>query len=185
MFLFELNDLIESDQVALTAKGTGGSSGMVVNGYVRYSMPREFFISALINRGIYLKNSGAGQNMIAIQIYYKGGQYFSDGSRKFIAVQPQENAEIRFIAFCADLERDNPSLEESFAIDTMPAELQTITANITRYLEENPSNENRNTVAQIALWRSQGKTWSEIKEIRRYFRFTQSDWDSSSILLNY
>jgi hypothetical protein len=178
----ELNDVLKNGQAALTAKGNGGSSGMVINGHLRNITSRELRVNTSINRGIYFKNSGAGQNMVATQIYLKGGRYSSDGLREFIVLQPQENVEVSFIAFCANLERDNPSSEESFSNDTMPAELQAIAAKINRYLDEHASDENQNTVAQVALWRSQGKTRNEIGE---HFRFTQSDWDTAGLVLDY
>jgi hypothetical protein len=178
----ELNDVLKNGQAALTASGNGGSSGMVINGYLRNITARELRVNTSINQGIYLKNSGTGQDMVATRIYLKGGQYYSDGLGKFIVLQPQENAEISFIAFCANLERSNPSSEESFSSDAMPAELQAIAAKINRYLDEYPSDENQNTVAQVALWRSQGKTRNEIGE---HFRFTQSDWDTAGVILNY
>jgi hypothetical protein len=180
--LSELNDVLENGQASLTANGNGGSSGMVVNGHLRNVTSGELRVNIAINRGIYFKNSGAGQNMIATRIYLKGGRYYSDGSRKFIVLQAQENAEVSFIAFCANLERSNPSSEESFSSDTMPAELQTLAPKINRYLDEHPADENQNTVAQLALWRSQGKTRNEIE---KHFEFTQSDWDSAGVILNY
>jgi hypothetical protein len=178
----ELNDVLENGQAALTANGNGGSSGMVINGHLRNITSGELRINTSINRGIYFKNSGAGQNMIATRIYLKGGQYYSDGSHEFIVLQSQENTEVSFIAFCANLERSNPSPEESFSSDTMPAELQTMAAKINRYLDEHPSDENQTIVAQLALWRSQGKTWNEIGE---HFGFTQSDWDTAGVIINY
>ncbi|MDR0450265.1 MAG: hypothetical protein LBH26_03270 [Treponema sp.] len=180
--LQELNDILKNGQAALTARGNGGSSGMVINGYLRNTTSAEIWLDTFINRGIYLINSGAGQNMLATRIYLRGGQYYSDGSREFIILPAREDVEVSFIAFCANLERSNPSSEESFSSDAMPAELQAMAAKINRYMDEHPSGENQSTVAQLALWRSQGKTRNEIGE---HFRFTQSDWDSAGLILAY
>jgi hypothetical protein len=177
----ELNDVLENGQAALTARGNGSSSGMAVIGYLRNVTSGELRISIYINEGLYLKNSGAGQNMVAAQIYLNGGRYSSDGLRSFIVLKPQENAEVNFLAFCANLERDNPSSEENFSGSAMPSELQTIAAKINKYMDEYPNDENIVTIAQLALWRYQGNTWDEISE---HFQFTQNDWNNAGILLN-
>jgi hypothetical protein len=178
----ELNDALKNGQAVLTANGNGGSSGMAVNGYLWNVTSGELRIDVYINEGLYLRNSGAGQNMVATRIYLKGGRYFSDGLRDFITLGPQENTEVNFMAFCANLERDNPSPGESFSSDPMPSDLQTIAAKINRYVDEHPDDENTAVAAQVALWRSQGKTWDEIGE---HFRFTQNDWNNAGVILNY
>jgi hypothetical protein len=178
----ELKALVENGQVTLTATGNGSSSGMAVTGYLRNVTPVEIRINIYIREGLYFKNSGAGQNMVASQIYLKGGRYISDGLRNFIILEPRESAEVDFLAFCANLERDNPSSGESFTTDVMPSELQTIAAKINQYMDEYPDDENIVTTAQVALWRYQGKTWDEIDE---HFRFTRDDWDRAGILLDY
>jgi hypothetical protein len=178
----ELDDAVNNGQVALTANGNGGSSGMVINGFLRNLTSGELRININIDRGVYLVNSGSGQNMVGTRIYHSGGRYFSNGSQEFIVLQPQANVEVTFMAFCADLERDNPSSEESFSIGAMPSGIRTIAAKINRYLEEHSDDGNAGIVAQLALWQSQNKTRSEIME---HFRFTQSDWDNASVLLSY
>ena len=178
----DLNDVLRNGQARLTANGNGSSSGAAVDGFLRNLTTGELRININIDRGIYLVNSGNGQNMIGTRIYLRGGRYSSDGSRYFIVLPPQANTEVSFVAFCANIELANPSSEESFSIGNMPADIGTIAAKINRYLSEHSDDENRVTVAQIALWRTQGKTRSEIE---RYFRFTQNDWDNASVLLNY
>ncbi|MDR2185787.1 MAG: hypothetical protein LBO80_09020 [Treponema sp.] len=180
--VLELNDAINNGQVTLTANGSGGSSGMVINGFLQNLTSGELRINVIIDRGIYLINSGSGQNMVGTQIYHSGGRYFSDGSQEFIILQPRVNVEVSFMAFCADLERDNPSSGESFSTGAMPPEIRTIAAKINRYMREHPGNENAGIVAQLALWRSQNKTRTEIAE---HFRFTHDDWDSAGVLLSY
>jgi hypothetical protein len=53
---------------------------------------------------------------------------------------------------------------------------------INRYMREYPGDEDMIVVAQLALWRSQGKTMDEIRE---HFLFTQPDWDRAGLILNY
>jgi hypothetical protein len=178
----ELNDVLDNGQATLTAHGNGSSSGMAVIGYLRNLTSGELRVSIYIKQGLYLRNSGPGQNMLATQIYLDGGRYSSDGLRSFILLKPQENAEVNFLAFCANLERDNPSSGESFSGGAMPSELQTIAAKINKYMDEYPNDENVVTTAQVALWRYQGNTWDEISE---HFQFTQDDWNNAGILLNY
>jgi hypothetical protein len=177
----ELNELLEDGRVTLRANGKGSSSGMAAAGYLQNSTSGELRINIYIQQGLYLRNSGAGQNMVASQIFLKGGQYFSDGLNNFILLGPRENAEVDFLAFCANLERDNPSAGESFSVDAMPSELQAIAAKINAYMDEHPGDENIVTIAQLALWRYQGKTRDEIAE---HFSFTQDDWDHATALLN-
>ena len=182
--VYDLNDAIRNGYARLTANGNGASSGMAVDGFLRNLTSIELRINIYIEQGIYLvnSNSGKGQNMLGTQIYLKGGKYNSDGTRYFIVLQPQANMEVSFMAFCANLELSNPSSSESFSIGNIPAEIATIAAKINRYLREHPKDKNRGIVAQVALWRSQRKTWSEISE---YFDFTQADWDNASMLINY
>jgi hypothetical protein len=178
----ELKDVLENGQAALTASGNGSSSGMALTGYVQNGTSSELRINIYIREGLYLRNSGAGQNMVASQIYLKGGRYVSDGLSNFIILNPRENAEVDLLAFCANLERDNPSSGENFAVDDMPSDLQTIAEKINKYMDEYPDDENIVTIAQVALWRYQGKTQNEISE---HFQCTQDDWNNAGILLQY
>jgi len=179
----DLNDAIGNGQVRLTATANGGSSGMVVNGVVRNLTTSELRIDININRGIYFVNSNIRrQNMFGTQILLKGGRYSSDGLRDFIVLPPQANTEITFLAFCANLLLDNPSSGDSFSIGNTPAGIETISAKINRYEREYPNEMNLATIAQIALWRAQSETRTEIA---RHFSFTQADWDKATVLLNY
>ncbi|MDR2767299.1 MAG: hypothetical protein LBB82_03120 [Treponema sp.] len=178
----ELNDVLETGQATLTAAGNGNSSGMAVNGYLQNRTTGELRISIYLKQGLYLRNSGPGQNMVATKIYLKGGRYLSDGQSSFIVLGARESMEVDFLAFCANLERDNPSLGESFSKGAMPSKLRTIAEKINKYMDEHPDDEDTVTIAQLALWRHQGETRDEISE---HFRFTQNDWDKASILLNY
>jgi len=177
----DLNDAIRNGQVRLTANGNGSSSGMAVNGYLRNLTTVEIRININIDFGIYLANSGQGQNMLGTQVYLKGGKYSSDGVRDFIVLQPSINMEVSFLAFCVDLERDNPSLSETFSVGGVPDEITAIAAKINRFEREHPD-EDVVTAGQLALWRSKGKTWTEIS---RSFKFNQNDWNNATVLLNY
>jgi hypothetical protein len=178
----ELNDVLADGQAELTANGNGGSSGMVVHGFLRNLTSGELRININIDRGLYLVNSGSGQNMVGTRIYLEGGRYFSNGSQEFIRLQPEAETAVTFMAFCANLERDNPSAAESFSTGVMPADIRTMAAKINRYLKEHPDDGNAGIVAQLALWQSQGKTRAEVVE---HFRFTEDDWDNAGVLLGY
>jgi hypothetical protein len=178
----DLDNALRAGQVSLTANGNGGSSGGAVDGFLRNRTSNELWINIYIDQGVYLVNSGSGQNMVGTQIYLGGGMYSFDGSREFIILPPQTNTEVEFVAFCANLERDNPSSGENFSIGSMPSEITTMAAKINRYMREHSDDEDAIIVAQVALWRAQGKTESEIGQ---HFEFTPADWNNAGILLNY
>ena len=70
--------------------------------------------------------------MLGTRIYLKGGIYSSEGIRKFITLKRGLRTEVSFIAFCANMERDNPSSNESFSIGSMPFDISTVAAKINR-----------------------------------------------------
>ena len=101
--------------------------------------------------------------MIATRVYGKDGSYLSDGERDFIEVNTGERLPVVLNVYCADFEKDNPSSNESFAIRSIPQDLEAIARSISEYEESNLES-NVIVGAQLALWLSQGITLEEISE---------------------
>ena len=177
-----LIDLLKSGQVSLTATGNGSSSGLAINGVLRNLTASELVVNIYIDQGLYLVNSGKGQNMLVTQVYIKNGMYSYDGVQSFIVLPSQKNTEISFLAFCANLDRENPSSKESLSPGDIPTDISSIAAKINKYMKENAAESTNVVVAQVALWRAQGHSSNEILE---YFKFSQTDLNKAHQLLNY
>jgi hypothetical protein len=178
----ELGEAIRSGDITLTANGNGGSSGSVVVGTLRNNTRNEIRINVILNGGLYLRNSGSGQNMLATQIFHSDGTYYSESNNsKFIVISGRSNSQIIITAYCANFERDNPGSNESFSINSMPSEIQTISSKISRY-EADHFDENLTIPIQLALWRVQN---NERTAIARKFLFTDSDWEIATRIMNY
>jgi hypothetical protein len=179
----QLNDELTNGNVTLSAKGNGSSSGNSVLGTLRNNTQNRIRINVTLSGGVYLSNSGTGQNMIATQIYLSDGSYYSEGGSllKFIELLPNVNTQISFNAYCADFERDNPSDKETFSNIAMPSGLQSISLKISRY-ENDHFDDDLTIPIQVALWRSQGENRTTIL---KKFRFTDADWEIATKILNY
>jgi len=179
----QLGEALTSGDVTLTARGNGGSSGNAVLGTLRNNTPNRIRINIILTGGLYLSNSGSGQNMIAIVIMLSDGSYYAErgSSEKFIELSPNANTQIRFNAYCADFERENPSALETFRFISIPSKLQSVSSKISRYQADHPD-DNLVVPIQLALWREQG--WSR-KSIEEKFNFTDDDWALSTGILNY
>ena len=179
----QLGEALISGDVTLTARGNGVSSGNAVLGTLRNNTPNRIRINVILTGGLYLSNSGSGQNMIAIKIVLSNGKYYTESgsSGKFIELSPNADTQIRFSAYCADFERENPSAAETFSSISMPSGLQSISSKISRYEADHPG-ENLVVPIQLALWREQG--WN-LKSITEKFDFTNADWAIATRILNY
>ena len=156
----DLNDVINK-QVTLNANGNGSSSGFSVDGFIHNFGSRNLRISTAVKNGLYLKNSGAGQNMVVIAVYEEDGSYFVDGKYGYIELKALTRTPVSFIAFCADFDRDNPSSKESFSVAAMPAGIKEIAAKISRYAADH-DDDDLTRAGQLALWFAQGETASSI-----------------------
>jgi len=179
----QLSEAVSSGNVTLSAQGNGSSSGNAVDGVLRNNTPNKIRINVNLSGGIYLSNSGSGQNMIATQIFLSdGGYYIESGTQgKYIELSPKINTKISFNAYCADFDLENPSMFETFSHVSMPFGLQSIAAKISRYEEENFGGDLTVSI-QLALWRSQGLNRRKIEE---KFDFTNDDWEIATKILNY
>jgi len=178
----QLGEVLSNGTVTLSATGNGVSSGFAVEGYLKNNTRNAISINVIIENGIYLKNSGHGQNMVAIQVFLSDGGYYSEGRSNYIMVPAQTNVAIVFDAFCANFELDNPSRDETFSVTSIPASIRGITSNISKYAANTFDSDNDATTAiQLALWRSQGLTRDEIT---RKFEFDFEEWELSTAIMN-
>lgn len=145
-------------------RGTGGSTGTVIEAVLRNLTSEKIRISTDINRGLFLRNGGKGQNMIATQIYRASGEYFVRGRKKFSIIEPFEKVAILFLAYCADFGKDNPTPQEKFTIRSVPQKYGDVIDKISRYGKEHPEDERIIISGQVALWLSQGHSLHEIQE---------------------
>jgi hypothetical protein len=179
--VFQLDEALSSGNVTLTARGNGSSSGSSVYGTLRNNTLNEIRISVTLSSGLYLRNSGSGQNMIATEILLSNGRYSISGTNRFISLSPNVEIQIMFTAYCADFEFDNPSVSETFSRISMPSGLQSISSKISRYENDNFGNDLVIPI-QLALWRAQGHSRAAIA---RKFDFTDNDWEIATLILNY
>jgi len=177
----QLNEALDSGNVTLTANGNGSSSGTAIRGRLRNNTAVEIRINVIITRGLYLVNSGMGQNMIAAQVFLGSMEYYMSGSTYYIRLPANSETQVVFVAYCANWDRDNPSASEAFSAAATPAGLIDISSKISRYMADN-FDDDEITAVQIALWRSQGNTRAEIAS---HFRFDDDDWNLSTRIINY
>jgi hypothetical protein len=177
----DLEDALNAGTVRLQAGGTGHSSGVSVTGYLTNTTSGSLAIAIYISNGIYLKNSKAGQDMAAVQVYMADGTYYSRGSDNYIILEPRKRTEVVFVAFCTDFEKENPSEKERLSFTAMPSSLQVIVNKISRYLQDK-NEDNLVNAAQIALWLAQGES---ISSISKKFRFTPEDETAAREILEY
>ena len=155
----------------ISAAGNGGSSGTVVEGILVNQTVTEKKIDIHISSPLYFVNRGAGQNMVAVQVYLGDGAYASDGRRSFIVLKPRAQTRVVFVAFCADFDKENPAIGERFSVETLPAHLARVVAKVNAYMIANP-NVDAVPAAQAAIWLAQGET---IADIRSKFTVTAAD----------
>jgi len=181
--IWQLGEAIKNGTVTLTASGNGSSSGFAIDGSLKNNTQGEIRISIFLDGSLYLKNSGKGQNLVATQVFLSGGGYVSDGINNFIILHPGSTIGIVFDAYCADFDLDNPSSNESFSVAPLPPQISAIVSKICKYTTDHfDSESDHTTAAQLALWRSQGHTRTEISE---KFNFDDEDWDLSTVIINY
>lgn len=151
--------------------GNGSSSGASLRGYLINETASEINVDTTFSNPIFFKNGGSGQNMVALQVYGDDGRYRKSGRRSFITLPPRAKSTVRFVAYCADFEKDNPSENEQFSAGTLPARLRKVAANINKYAQKYPQR-NITVAAQVAIWMAQDIHPAKIQE---KIPFQQSD----------
>jgi hypothetical protein len=177
----DMDAALRNGDISLMASGNGASSGASIDGYLQNNGTRLLRISTVISGGLYLKNSGLAQNMVAVQVYFADGGYYIEDNLLFIELEPGSRTPVMLIAFCADFELDNPSSDDSFRRDSMPSDLRSIAAKVSRYMADYPD-EDAVTAAQIAFWLTRGET---LESINKKFDFSADDAALARRIMNY
>jgi hypothetical protein len=179
--VMDIDAALRNGDVTLAAAGNGGSSGASIDGYLQNNRTRIIRISIIISAGLYLKNSGSAQNMVATQLYFADGGYYMEDALAFIELEPNSRTPVTLVAFCADFELDNPSSDDSFSRASMPSDLISIAARVSRYMANHPD-EDTVTAAQLAFWLTRGET---LDSIHKKFDFTSDDAALARRIMNY
>jgi len=139
------------------ARGNGASSGASVEGILENTTAGELHIDVFLSKPLFLVNRGAGQNMLAIQVYRRDQGYRSDGKNSFITLKPRQRLPVTFVAFCVDFDKENPRPSETFAMSSPPAAIENVMRNIISFARLNPD-QDITVPAQVAVWLAQGKS---------------------------
>jgi len=152
----DMADLIDAGLVKLLrSNGNGNSSGAAVEGSIQNTSSKPLAIDIVMSRPVYFRNGGRGQNMIASMVLGDDGGYMSNGSNSFVQLAPNEQANVQFIAFCADFEKDNPSASDTFTLGDPPPQLLGVMSKIAAYSRANPESD-VTVPGQVAVWMAQG-----------------------------
>jgi hypothetical protein len=153
-------------------RGNGSSSGAALEGRIRNTSSNTARANINLIPPVYFENQGSsGQNMIGTQIYLDGGGYYTEGDRQFIEINPNSEVNVMIIAYCADFEKDNPSIGDFFSVSGIPQELVDVTWRIASFEAANPDYDTT-VPAQVAIWLSQGEL---AEDIRQKFSFNAND----------
>ena len=183
----ELGVALTNGNVTLSATGNGSCAGISIEGRLTNNLSVEISINVNLSGGMYLANSGSGQNMLATRIFLStpdGLSYSEIGTSRFITLAPKATVGIAFEAYCADFDKDNPTRNENLSFRVVPQANLTIASKISRYVSLNfdvDLDEIMDAI-QVALWRAEGKSR---EEIAGKYTFTSIDWELSTEILNF
>ncbi|MFX1513022.1 MAG: hypothetical protein ACFFCQ_10580, partial [Promethearchaeota archaeon] len=118
-------------------QGTGYCSGDSIE--MKIESEVEFEIEVEIEVGWVLINSGSGQNMIIAE-------------ELIITLKPKVEIERRIEAYCLDIEKDNPSSQESFSLQIDTGIYGSEVVELLESLKTAPEERKSIEAVQIALW---------------------------------
>lgn len=164
----DLAELIDRGLIELVqARGNGASSGNAVDGALRNTSSRPLKVDIVMDRPLFFRNGGVGQNMIGAMVLLADGGYVSDGRYAFLELPASGQTPVSFYAYCADFEKDNPASHEHFTLDDPPPDLMPVMDRIAAHLRRDPNDDNL-VAAQVGIWLAQGVTPAEIAEKYEY-----------------
>lgn len=134
---YDIVDVLEKGYVSIEFRGTGYSSGEAIE--VKVTPKIKFSIEITIESGLFLINSGFGQNMIIAETIT-------------IKVKPKIELNFDIEVYCLDLDKDNPTRSETFYIRTDAGSYQEDVNVLIESLEDVPSKNKSVTAIQIAVW---------------------------------
>lgn len=163
-----LTNEIESGNVSVTGvEGTGGSSGLVLDGQIINNTNKEMNLDIYLTNAIYFINKGRGQNMYALGVLERSGRFFRAGKKSFIKLGPKKKVAVKFLSYCANFEKDNPGSGEEFLIDVPEPNIKPLLSRISDYHKKYPSRD-ITAAAQVAIWIAQGESPSAIRSKLEY-----------------
>lgn len=169
---YDLRAMMESGKITVKGvAGNGSSSGASLEGYLVNETSKGINLDTSLSEPIYFRNSGVGQNMITLQVYGADGRYKKSGQHSFITLRPHTQTLVKFIAYCTDYEKENPSSSEVFSSEVAPSHLSKITVNINKFSRSNPKVDTTKP-AQVAIWLAQGVS---PQDIQKKFPFSPAD----------
>ncbi|MCL2800446.1 MAG: hypothetical protein FWD28_01625 [Treponema sp.] len=177
----QLDELIRSGEVSISATGNGASSGLALTGTIKNNTSGAVYINSNTN-GLFMRNNnGQAQNMLVTSVYFRNTGYYAAYNSRFILVKPNELIEVIYQAYCLNMDRDSPQANETLTFESMPRELSDIAAKITRFIAAYPNQDNRKAV-QVFLWLQQGHN---DQDIARYFVFSPIDREKADLIAMY
>lgn len=163
---------IEFANVSISSvESTGGSSGTVLDGYLINNTNKEMNLDVFLKDAIHFMNKGRGQNMFALGVMERSGRFFRSGKKSFIKLGPKKKVAVKFLSYCADFEKDNPSPGEDFSTGALPPNIKPVLERISAYHNRYPDRD-ITKAAQVAIWIAQGELPSAI---RSKFESSQTD----------
>src|SRR5690606_19443142 len=158
----DLADLIDAGALSVVrANGNGSSSGASVEGIIHNTSSSNVHVDIVMSRPVFFRNGGRGQNMIGSMVLNRDNSYSQYRGNSFVSLKPNEQASVKFIAYCADFEKDNPTSIDRFTVDTPPPHLVHVMNRIANYARANPDAD-LTVPAQVAVWLAQGVEAGEI-----------------------
>jgi hypothetical protein len=179
--ILQIADALRTGSITLACSGNGSSSGAAVEGYITNKTTRVLYIDVHLSAPLYLKNSGNGQDMVALEVYLASGEYSSLGSLEFIEIGTGTRTPIIFTSFCVDFESDNPESSERFTVASVPFgdSVMRVVNNAGAYMRSHPD-EDSVAAVQIAIWLALG---TSIEHIGDKFEFSDADVGLARTLL--
>jgi len=166
-----VNEIASGNVSVSGVEGTGGSSGTVLDGYLINNTNKEMNLDVFLKDAIHFINKGRGQNMYALGVLERSGRFIRSGKKSFIKLGPKKGVAVKFLSYCADFGKDNPSPGEMFSLGTPPPNIGPVLSRISAYHNKYPS-QDITKAAQVAIWVAQGESPSAILS---KFEYSQTD----------
>jgi len=135
--IYSLVDAVEQGIASTEFRGTGYCAGDSIQSRIKSEV--EFEVEIEIEPGWVLINSGSGQNMIIAE-------------ETTITLKPKAELEITIEAYCLDIEKSNPSSEETLSLQAAPGPYETQVVELMRFVRTAPRVRRSVKAVQIALW---------------------------------
>ena len=161
-----LTDLVSKGQAEIMyVNGNGHSTGSALDAFLLNRTQSERRISIQLAEPLFLRNRGAGQDMLITRVLAEHGRYRESTEHgPFFRIDAgAELVPIVLWGYCVDIDKPNPTGMDELEVGKMPRRLQDVAQliveieRISPQLEAGNADEKRMmTMAQILLWQAQG-----------------------------